>query len=126
MDTGWAEFREAVQAMPGEYLEARIGDGGWTRKQMLGHIGTWHDLTTDRLSRFRGSAEPPDLDEEEDAINARAARAATGRTTGEIVLRREVGQLTDDHIASHDWWAATTVRGNSFGHYQEHLPDLAR
>ena len=134
MDAGWAGFLGAVRALPNEVLEARIGDGGWTRKQMLAHIGTWHDLTSDRLSRFRDSGEPPDLAEHEDVINARAARAASGRTTGEIVrttedsfrrLRREVSQLTDDQIATHDWWAVAILRGNSFGHYEEHLPDLS-
>ena len=64
---------------------------------------TWHELTVDRLGRFMDSGEPPDLDEHEDAINARAARAATGRTTGEIVqgvedsyrrLHRQVARLT--------------------------------
>ena len=133
METGWAEFQSRLHALPTERLEDRIGDGGWTRKQMLAHIGTWHDLTSDRLNKFRASGEPPDLDEHEDAINARAARAATGRTTGEINqgvedsyrrLRREVGLLTNEQLATSDWWAAAIVRGNSFGHYEEHLRDL--
>lgn len=133
MDAGWAGFREQLHAIPNELLELHIEDGGWTRKQMLAHIATWHDLTSDRLNRFRDSGEPPDFDEHEDVVNARAARAATGRTTGEILqslddsfrrLRREVGQLTDEQIETHDWWAVAIVRGNSFGHYEQHLPDL--
>jgi DinB superfamily len=133
MDAGWQTMLDSVHALPNEQLELHIGDGGWTRKQMLAHVGTWHDRTTERISRFRETGVPPDIDEAEDAINANAARAATGRTTGEIVrtmedsfkrLRREVGLLTDEQLAANDWWAVAIVRGNSFGHYEEHLPDL--
>ena len=79
------------------------------------------------------SGEPPDLDEHEDVINARAARAAVGRTSGEVVqamqdsygrLRREVARLTDAQLADHDGFAASIIAGNSYGHYREHLADL--
>jgi hypothetical protein len=133
MDEGWQEFQAAVHALPGEQLEARLGEGAWTRKQMLAHISTWHELTVDRLSGLLASGEPPDLDEHEDSINARAARAAEGRTSGEIVqsmhdsfgrLRREVARLTDGQLREHDGFAAAVIAGNSFGHYREHLADL--
>ena len=133
MDAGWTEFRARMQAMPNELLEEKLGTGAWTRKQMLAHISTWHDLTIDRLGRFMESGEPPGLDEHEDEINARAARAATGRTTGEIVqgvedsyrrLHRQVARLTDEQLEAHEWWALSIVNGNTFGHYEEHLPDL--
>jgi len=39
-------------------------------------------------------------------------------------LRRQVSLLTEEQLAAHDWWAASIVRGNSFGHYEEHLADL--
>jgi len=133
MDAGWAAFHAKLQATPSERLGDHIG-GGWTRKQMLAHLGTWHDLTVERLGGLMSTGEPPGLDEHEDEINARAARAATGRTSGEIVqsiedsyrrLRRQVSLLTEEQLAAHDWWAAAIVRGNSFGHYEEHIADLA-
>jgi DinB superfamily len=133
MDQGWAAFHGRVTSIPTERLEGRIGEGGWTRKQMLAHIGTWHDLTIDRLGRFVDSGEPAELAEHDDAINARAARAAEGRTTGEILLamadsyrrlRREVATLTDAQLAARDGWAAAVIAGNSYGHYADHLPDL--
>ena len=132
MDAGWATFNGRVTSLPTERLAVRIGDG-WTRKQMLAHIATWHDLTVDRLTKFADSGEPAELGDTDDAINGRAARAAEGRTTGEIVLamadsyrrlRRAVAALTDDQLAAHEGWAAAIVAGNSFGHYAEHLPDL--
>jgi hypothetical protein len=133
MDAGWTEFGGKMHATPNELLEEKLGAGAWTRKQMLAHITTWHDLTIDRLGRFMDSGEPPDLDEHEDDINARAARAATGRTTGEIVqgvedsyrrLHRQVARLTDEQLAAHEWWALSIVVGNTFGHYENHTADL--
>ena len=132
MDEAWAAFHGRVTSLPTEQLEPRIGDG-WTRKQMLAHIGAWHDLTVERLGRFADTGEPAELTEHEDAINARAARAAEGRTTGEILLgladsyrrlRRTVAALSDAQLAAHDGWAAAVIAGNSHGHYAEHLPDL--
>jgi DinB superfamily len=133
MDEAWAAFHGRVTSMPTEQLEPRIGGDGWTRKQMLAHIGTWHDLTVERLGRFVDNGEPADLAEHEDAINARAARAAEGRTTGEILLamadsyrrlRRAVSTLTDAQLAAHDAWAVAVIAANSYGHYAEHRPDL--
>ena len=133
MDEGWTDFVGRVHALPGEQMGTRLGDGAWTRKQMLAHITTWHELTVERLSGLVASGEPPELNEEEDVINARAARAAEGRTSGEIVqsmqdsyarLRREVARLTDAQLVEHDGFAAAVIAGNSYGHYREHLPDL--
>jgi DinB superfamily len=133
MDEAWAAFHGRVTSLPTEQLEPRIGADGWTRKQMLAHIGTWHDLTVERLARFSEGGEPAELAEQEDVINARAARAAEGRTTGEVVLamadsyrrlRRAVSALSDAQLAAHDAWAVAVISGNSYGHYAEHLPDL--
>jgi hypothetical protein len=135
MDRGWSDFRRRVHDLPVERLEQHIAEGSWNRKQMLWHIAAWHDLTVGRLVRFSASGEPNGTDEDEDVINARAAHAADGRTSGEILmsvddsfrkLRREVAKLTDEQLAAHDSWAASIIAGNSFGHYEEHLPDLAR
>jgi DinB family protein len=132
MDEGWNDFLGRIHALPSEHLERHIGDG-WTRKQMLAHIGTWHDLTTERLGRFAETGEPSDFDEHEDVINARSARAAEGRTMGEVLqgmedsyrrLRREVGRLGDNQLATHDGFAAAIIAGNSYGHYAQHLQDL--
>jgi hypothetical protein len=133
MDDAWATFHDRVQGMPNEHLELAIGEGAWTRKQMLAHITAWHDLTVDRLTRFADSGEPIELADDEDTINARTARTAVGRTTGEIVLgtsdsyrrlRREVARLSDAQLAAHDGWASAIIAGNTFDHYAEHLADL--
>jgi len=133
MDEAWAAFHDRVTSIPTERLANRIADGSWTIKQMLAHIGAWHDLAVERLGKFTASGEPAELEEHEDVVNARAARAAEGRTVGEVLLamtdsyrrlRREVGNLTDEQLAAHDGWASEMVGVNTYGHYPDHLADL--
>jgi hypothetical protein len=134
MDAAWDAFRKRVHALPRERLEHPVAAGEWTRKQMLGHVWTWHDLTTERLSVYLDSGSPNGPEEDTDVVNERAARAAGGRTTGEILgelddsyrrLRREVLHMTDAQLLDHDGWAAAIIAGNSYGHYEEHLADLS-
>lgn len=133
MDAAWDAFRQRVHALPRERLEHPVAQGEWTRKQMLGHIWMWHDLTTDRLAIYLESGSPNGPEDDTDIVNERAARGAGGRTTGEILgelddsfrrLRREVLHLTDAQLLDHDGWAAAVIAGNSYGHYEEHLSDL--
>lgn len=133
MDEAWAAFRERVHALPSEQLERRVSGGGWTRKQMLAHITTWHERTIEAISHVADSGEPPGEPEETDVINARSARAAVGRTTGEVLaamedsyrqVRRAVDRLTDAQLSARDGWLAAMIAGNTYGHYAEHLADL--
>ena len=134
MDRSWQEFRRRVHDLPRERLELPVAPGEWSRKQMLGHIWTWHDLTLDRLATYLETGTPNGGEEDTDTINARAARGAGGRTTGELLggldesygrLRREVLRLTDEQLLDHDGWAAAIIAGNSYGHYEDHIADLA-
>ncbi|MEA2673790.1 MAG: hypothetical protein QOI92_982 [Chloroflexota bacterium] len=133
MDEGWSAFRKRVHALPSQLLEARLGAGSWTRKQMLGHVGTWHERTVEALGWLTETGDLPGEPEPTDVINARAARAAIGRTTGEVlfalddsyrIVHRAVARLTDDQLLAHDGWATAMIAGNTYGHYEEHLADL--
>jgi uncharacterized damage-inducible protein DinB len=135
MDEGWIAFSDAVHALPSELFEVRLGEGAWSRKQMLAHIAAWHDITTDRLGELAETGEPVAETEGEDLVNARAARGAEGRTSGEIILaldesyrrlRREVARLTNELLAVQDSWAAGVIAGNTYRHHAEHLLDLDR
>ncbi len=133
MDRGWADFSARLHALPVELLDGRLGEDAWTRKQMLAHVAVWHDLTVDRLGEFAETGRPAELDEDGDAINARAARAAVGRTSGEVLLtldesyrrlRREVARLTNEQLGAHGSWAASVISANTDRHYAEHAVDL--
>ncbi|CAN5723973.1 hypothetical protein BH23CHL7_BH23CHL7_09050 [soil metagenome] len=131
-DEAWERFRAVVTSYPPEQMDARIGKG-WSRKQMLAHIAAWHDSATDRLLAFAASGERQKLREGADAINGRVARAAAGRTAGEVGhavdasfrrLRRQVEALTDEQLAAHDGWPVALIAGTTWEHYTEHGPDL--
>jgi hypothetical protein len=40
MDEAWTAFLGGVRTVTGGGLEVRLGDGVWTRKQMLAHVTT--------------------------------------------------------------------------------------
>ena len=133
VDAGWHDFGAALAALPAERLSEHIGQG-WTRKQMLAHLGAWHDHAADRLAAFLVDGEVHRLDEDDDTVNARVARGAEGRTTGEILdaletsfrrLRRQIGYLANEQLAAHDGWPLAVIASNTYEHYAEHRRDIA-
>jgi len=133
VDAGWAAFHAAAARFPSERMDEHLTEDGWTRKQMLAHIATWHDLTHDRLGKLIMSGKTATLDEATDAINARAARTAIGKTAGEIVkdneatfnrLRRQLQRMSDDLLRRDRGWAAQVIASNTYEHYAEHMADL--
>lgn len=133
MDEGWSAFHRRIHALQGQILEQHVSQEGWTRKQMLGHIATWHERTVEALSWLTETGEIPGAPEDTDTINARAGRSAIGRTTGEVLfalddsylhVRRAVARLNDAQLSAHDGWAIAMISGNTYDHYAEHLADL--
>jgi len=134
VDQAWAAFRAAVLNFPGERLNEPLGEGGWTRKQMLAHIAAWHDLSADRVVALINNGHIPPFDGDGDSFNAAVARRAVGKTAGEVLkdvdatfnrLRRQMARLTDAQLAEDDWYAAFVIGGNTYGHYEEHWADLS-
>jgi len=131
MDAAWEQFRALAVRFPPERMDEHIG--GWTRKQMLAHVGGWHDSAADRLLAFAATGERQTIDEDDEVINARIARAAAGRTAGEVLhavetsfrrLRRQVEMLNDEQLMAHDSWPMKLIVGVTHEHYEEHRPDL--
>ena len=96
------EFRAAAARFPSERMDEHLSEDGWTRKQMLVHIGVWHDLTTERLSKFFLSGSRPNSTRHGD--DQRRARQAIGRRRrdpGRVTfnrLRRQLQRLTDQQL----------------------------
>ncbi|MEA2676725.1 MAG: hypothetical protein QOJ81_866 [Chloroflexota bacterium] len=133
VEPAFQAFRTAAYRYPAEHMNDRIGDGGWTRKQMLAHVAAWHDLTTDRLIKAGMTGQPVMLDREQEQINAAAARVAIGKTAGEVLkdvestyarLRRQMLRMTDTDLRLGEGWAAERIAGNTYHHYAEHMADL--
>lgn len=135
VDAGWTVFWAATLRFPGERMDERVTEEGWTHKQMLAHISAWHDSTHDRLGKLILTGKPGTHTPEADVgqLNARAARVAIGKTAGEVVkdmqatfnrLRRQLQRLTEAQLAAGDGWAAQIVAGNTYDHYDEHMADI--
>ena len=133
MDEGWAAFHRRVHALPSQLLEQQVPQGSWTRKQMLGHVAAWHERTVEALAWLTETGQLPGPADDTDVINARAARAAIGRTAGEVLyglddsylhVHRVVARLTDADLSAHDGWATAMIAGNTYDHYTQHLVDL--
>ncbi len=134
VDAGRAWLDEQLARLDEPALDEPVG-GGWTRRQMLQHLVVWHELTTERLRAYRSTGQPPQLERDEDDINAGAAQAAQGRSRDELLahldtsfgaLREEIAALRDEQLTEHDGWPGGVVAGNTFGHYEDHRPDLDR
>lgn len=133
VDEAWRSFHAAAVRFPAERMDERLSEHGWTVKQMLAHIAAWHDVTADRMIKFINTGHTPEFDQDDDVFNAMIARRAVGKTAGEILndtdatfnrLRRQMQRLTDPQLNANDAWAAWVIRGNTYGHYDEHRPDI--
>jgi hypothetical protein len=133
VDQSWSAFRAAAMRFPSERMDERLGEEGWTRKQMLEHIAAWHDLTADRMIVLINTGKPAPLDRDTDQFNAAIARRAIGKSAGEVLgdmdatfnrLRRQMARLTDAQLQTGEWWAAYVIGGNTYGHYAEHWADI--
>ncbi len=132
MDDGWSWVEARLAEETEETLDQPVR-GGWTRRQMLQHLIVWHELTVERLGSYRETGQPLRLERDEDDINAEAAQVGSARSRDELLvdfdasyqrLRSEVAGLRDDQLTEHDAWPGGVVVGNTFGHYEEHRPDL--
>lgn len=126
MDGGWATFEAAARAVGEDGLDRRTA-AGWTRKEMLAHVGAWHELARRRLRSFRqtGSTEPGGGDPaarfdglglsdavrerllaawDMDAFNAGIRDAATARPAADVLreLRESYARLRAEVTALSD------------------------
>jgi hypothetical protein len=133
VDDSWRAFHARAARFPSERMDERLGEDGWTRKQMLAHVAAWHDLTADRLLKFYNTGQPPEFNQDVNEFNAMVARRAVGKTAGEVLndteatfnrLRRQLQRLSDVQLRQFDHWAAWVIKGNTYGHYEEHWQDV--
>ena len=129
----WAEFEATLSRVPEERLnDPGVLDATWSVKEMLHHITGWiRECSTHLEAMTAGTfVEPEETDEITDARNAAFADEARGMDVAQVraaldgardeVLSRwaEVPEIDDTAI---EWFA-----GETYEHYEEHLPDLQR
>ena len=127
---GWAAFEDGLSRVPEERLTAPGILEGWTVKEMLHHVTGWIQECVVHLERMREGTfiDPDDSDEWVNARNAAFADEvgsldvvsvrAELDAARDLILRRwrELPEIDDVAV---EWFA-----GETYEHYEEHLPDL--
>lgn len=127
---GWAAFEDALSRVPQERVTAPGVLAGWSVKEMLHHVTGWIRECVVHLERMRDGTfvDPEETDEWVDARNATFADEARSLdvaavrsgldTAREVILQRWHDLPEIDDVAV-EWFA-----GETYEHYEEHLPDL--
>ncbi len=127
---GWAAFEDALSRVPEDRLTAPGVLPGWTAKEMLHHVTGWIRECIGHLERMRDGTfvEPEETDEWVNACNAAFADEARSLDVASVragldvardeILRRWQDLPEIDEVAV-EWFA-----GETYEHYEEHLPDL--
>lgn len=128
---GWAEFEAALSRVPEDRMnDPGVLDGAWSVKEMLHHVTGWiRECSTHLEAMTAGTfVEPEESDEITDSRNATFAEEARAMDATQVragldqardeVLRRWAELPEVDDVAI-EWFA-----GETYEHYEEHLPDL--
>lgn len=130
---GWAEFEDVLSRVPeGLLSDPGVLGGAWSVSEMLHHVTGWMRECSAHLEAMAAGTfvEPEESDEITDARNATFAEEARAMDVAQVraaldaardeVLRRwaELPEIDDAAI---EWFA-----GETYEHYEEHLPDLHR
>jgi hypothetical protein len=120
-------------------MEAPVLHDGWSVKDVLGHLAFWEGLAVSQFTLLRAGGAPEPISDM-DAVNARVL-ADTRRLPLEEVRHKEQvsydallgmlqGALPDELLEpGHFAWTkgqpfVNWIAGDSWEHYEEHLPEL--
>ena len=85
------------------------------------------------LAEYQRTGKRPEMPKTTDEINDDAIASAAGRKRQQLLseldssfhtLRDEIAKLRDEQLPELDYWPGGVVVGNTYGHYDEHRPDL--
>jgi hypothetical protein len=137
--SGRQAFEEILARVPEKDMEAPVLHDGWSVKDVLGHLGLWESLTVSRFNLLRAGHVPEPV-RYLDVLNARVL-ADLRLVSLEEVCRREqesyqqlldmIQNASDDELFKPGYFAgangnsfAAWIPGNTWEHYQEHLPEI--
>ncbi len=139
---GRRELESLLGMVPAERMQEPVLTNGWSVKDLVGHLGYWEERALTLFDWFNGGSEPipaPGTATADD-LNASAMARIHQGSLAELVQSEKVAyQRILDLIrtapepdlfdpqryalaqgnAFVDW-----IEGNTYGHYEEHLPDL--
>jgi hypothetical protein len=139
-----AEFEALISQFSDEQMLQPVLPGGWTVKDALAHIAWWARRGHIVINAVINGLEPEYSLDESDVDNVNRNTYEANRLRPLADLRREevesyrtlfalVESLPDDKLSDPSQYAWTkgrplsvVVEWNTFGHYDEHMPDLRR
>jgi hypothetical protein len=146
LDAGWAGLWDFLGTLTPEQMTSPADAAGWTVKDHLMHLAVWEDgmnavlAGEPRIDRMRVAESTWDAGDF-DAINAEIRVNSLGLRIEEVLaeLRRvheefrgRAAELsTDDLLRPYSSYQASStsedavvwrLAGNTFGHYEEHIP----
>ncbi|HEX2618633.1 MAG TPA: DinB family protein [Phototrophicaceae bacterium] len=115
----------------------------WSVKDLIAHVSFWEGLMMDTIAKLtKGAAPQATSDEDVDTINARVFTENEHRPLSDVLaefdsqlplVEASIAPLSDDDINNPRRFADREgspllyhIIGNTFGHYEEHQPDLVR
>ena len=128
----WAEFEAGLTRVPEDRWELEGILPGWSVKDLVRHVAGWLEDCVRQLGYMReGTFEEPDYPPSlVDAKNAAFAEEARAMTTSQVrsglVSARELVRELWAELPVIDDAAIEWFVGETFEHYEEHLPELHR
>lgn len=146
MRTNYATLEEILTILDKGKLTTKGVIPGWSIKDMLAHIASWHHRLLTLLDATIRNEEPtisgPDSVEEMDALNAQFYQENKSRALDEVLtdFRTSHKQIThtiqamheEDLISPHKFaWSGEEplwqlVAGDTYEHYQEHTAQIQK
>ena len=129
---GWEAFQAALARIPRERWEDPGVLPGWTVKDLLWHVAGWLRSCADNLEAMGAGryVEEDTTDQDTDARNAELAAEAQGMSVEDVwsgvIEARELVLSRWAELPEVDSLAAEELAGETFEHYEEHVPDLER
>ncbi|HBY99336.1 MAG TPA: hypothetical protein DEP84_36265 [Chloroflexi bacterium] len=141
MHAGRERLNEALGRVDESRMTVPVLPNDWSVKDLVAHIGWWEQRITGLYTVLsRGELPGADNDMPVDALNARVYAENRDRSLAEVVRdERDAYQALlwlaesapDDDLFNPDRFAWTEgepfvrwIISNTYGHYDEHLPDL--
>jgi hypothetical protein len=137
--SGRAQLDAALSRVDEERMPLIVLHGEWSVKDLIGHLGFWENRVVTLFNTLRAGKIPepaPDLD----VINARVLTDSRKQSLAEVRRQERnayqklvalVKDATDRELfdPAHFPWTEgrpfeTFISDNSYGHYEEHLPEL--
>ena len=139
IQAGRQQIDAAVTRVDDERMPLIVLHSEWSVKDLIGHFGFWEGAIVSLFNTLR-AGKTPDPFPELDAVNAKALSDSRKMSLSDVRRQEKsayqkvlslVQDATEDELFDphHFPWTegrpfAEIVSDNTFGHYEEHLPEL--